>query len=284
MRPKPKDIYYIEDNDEQNDENIFIVDNNDILIKSRRNSFREPRKKNSTSSLRQRDKIYPKSLFDLEHHFGSQELWNNDTNQYFTKNELRDGNSLYQSRTLPRCFLKRNFDSVDLMEYMREKGRDQNYDDLRKDGNIMFDSSREYFRKSFDDINLMKTTTTTAVNNNSLQQQQQQQRKASNNLSIQWPTAIPTSPSSFSVKSAFLYNNSNNGSFDYKTIPKFTRGYAFDDRRSDIFESFDLDEIEKERRKSHASLLGIGNGNSITSNTDTSINGSRYDMMNGTAV
>ncbi|KAH8273386.1 hypothetical protein KR018_006520, partial [Drosophila ironensis] len=109
---------------------------------------------------------------------------------------------------------------------------------------------------------------------------------------VQWPVAIPSSPSNYSngypqpiypgtATSAGTGTGkgagpgagvgAGQGSVSAGTA-KFQRGYAFDDpqrRSSFVSDAFDLDEIERERRRSHASLF---------QGRDP------YDLINGTAV
>lgn len=125
MRPKPKNIYYIENEEDSEEngnqnENIFIVEKEAANIpppkaaKFRRNSlFYEPltaqnTKQNSNLSLHtfaaNQDKIYPKSLFDLAN--CDQDMWNGN---YITANVDPGYYNVYGSRTLPRSFARRNF-------------------------------------------------------------------------------------------------------------------------------------------------------------------------------
>lgn len=141
MRPKPKNIYYIENEDGEDEngnqnENIFIVEKEAANIpppksaaKFRRNSlFYEPlsaaaattgpagqnTKQNSNLSLHSsfpvnnnvlnQDKVYPKSLFDLAN--CEQDMWNGN---YITANVDPGYFNMYGSRTLPRSFARRNF-------------------------------------------------------------------------------------------------------------------------------------------------------------------------------
>lgn len=141
MRPKPKNIYYIENEDGEDEngnqnENIFIVEKEAANIpppksaaKFRRNSlFYEPlsaaaattgptgqnTKQNSNLSLHSsfpvnnnvlnQDKVYPKSLFDLAN--CEQDMWNGN---YITANVDPGYFNIYGSRTLPRSFARRNF-------------------------------------------------------------------------------------------------------------------------------------------------------------------------------
>ncbi|EDW00488.1 GH11838 [Drosophila grimshawi] len=103
---------------------------------------------------------------------------------------------------------------------------------------------------------------------------------------VQWPTAIPSSPSNYvngyphpqplyTPAIAVPVSSSSNTSHP----AKFQRAYAFDDahRRGSlaIGEAFDLDEMERDRRRSHASLFG---GTGVAQKRE------QYDLINGTAV
>ncbi|XP_061399290.1 uncharacterized protein LOC133335000, partial [Musca vetustissima] len=144
-------------------------------------------------------------------------------------------------------------------------------------------------------------------------QQQQQHSHMSSSLKqqqqpmVQWPTAIPSSPSNFRLysvggptASVVSSQNSNhavltrsqsgggNGTAGGHGPSKFQRAYAFDEQRRPsgmVGDAFDLDEIERERRRSHASLyagMAIVNGSPTVKTNNTS--SYHYDMINGTAV
>uniref|UniRef100_A0A1I8N0K4 Uncharacterized protein n=1 Tax=Musca domestica TaxID=7370 RepID=A0A1I8N0K4_MUSDO len=175
------------------------------------------------------------------------------------------------------------------------------------------------------------------------QQQQQQHPHMSSSLKqqqpvVQWPSAIPSSPSNFRLygvgapptATVVSSQNSNhailtrsqsgggNGTAGGHGPSKFQRAYAFDEqRRPSVMvggDAFDLDEIERERRRSHASLFagmgivngsptvktsgsGAGTGSTLVaavqsghvkpggggSSTSTG-HRDHYDMINGTAV
>ncbi|EDW82076.1 uncharacterized protein Dwil_GK25328 [Drosophila willistoni] len=85
-------------------------------------------------------------------------------------------------------------------------------------------------------------------------------------------TASANVASSSSSSNGNHQHNINNSSNQ-----KFKRAYAFDDNQRQCgssAEAFDLDEIERERRRSHASLFGL---------TQNLARG-EYDLFNGTAV
>jgi hypothetical protein len=74
---------------------------------------------------------------------------------------------------------------------------------------------------------------------------QQQQRQQSFDDHHHWPKFIPKSPSSCSMNS-YRFNRNHNLSFDGSP------------RRYKMIEEFDLEKIERERRKSHTSLFENG--------------------------
>ncbi|KAH8288163.1 hypothetical protein KR054_006466, partial [Drosophila jambulina] len=175
---------------------------------------------------------------------------------------LPPASDLGQSRTLPRCFLRQSSDSLQSA--------------------FGLGSSQQRFSQLMLNSQQMQKQP-------SQQQEQQQQQQQNCYLStlalpqvsqappppkpqVQWPAAIPSSPSNYSNG----YQQHPQPIYPTTTgqPPKFQRGYAFDDpqrRSSFVSEAFDLDEIERERRRSHASLFGI---NQIDP----------YDLINGTAV
>ncbi|XP_055909226.1 uncharacterized protein LOC129944078 [Eupeodes corollae] len=322
VRPKPKDIYFINDHEDDphhDEENIYIVDcakpQNSGQVQQqyqhhhqrqqavyypnpRRNSMFVDlppsislRKQNSNLSLHAETKLYQKSLFDLDR--CESEIWNTYPEQFYAKGsakQLQDCN-VYQSRTLPRSFMKRNFDSQEslLMSAataatagsqgrLSITGHGHNHYPSAQSTRLSHGSreaniyrSGQALHKSCEDV---RNSIGVGVSS----------RRPSTNLmptAVQWPTAIPTSPSNFSNNS-FLYGNQpqHHQHQHPAMVPgrtsstKIARPYAFDDRRGDVsaggvgvYDAFDLDEIERERRRSHASLFD-----------------GRYDVINGTAV
>ncbi|XP_055842778.1 uncharacterized protein LOC129909730 [Episyrphus balteatus] len=343
VRPKPKDIYFINDHEDDphhqhhDDENIYIVDcakpqnsgsggggqvpqqhhhhqrqqGGVYYPNLRRNSMfvdlppsNSLRKQNSNLSLHADSKLYQKSLFDLDR--CESEIWNTYPEQFYAKGstkQLQDCN-VYQSRTLPRSFMKRNFDSQESLlmsgggaattmmtagSQGRLSGHNHYPTAIQQQASRLSNVSREatniyrsgqMLHKSCEDVR------------NSISQQHGggvSSRRPSTNLmpsAVQWPSAIPTSPSNFSSNS-YLYGNQppqhqhqqqqhhqqQHPAMAGRATTKFTRTYGFDDRRGDVstgggvYDAFDLDEIERERRRSHASLFD-----------------GRYDVINGTAV
>jgi hypothetical protein len=78
-----------------------------------------------------------------------------------------------------------------------------------------------------------------------------------NCMEYQWPKVIPKSPSSHSVNS----NRFNRHPMMYDKSPK----------RHRIIEEFDLERIERERRKSHTSLFEDFHQNDSTMNFGTAV-------------
>lgn len=240
-RPKPKDIYLIEYDQMDDDKNIYIVDNY-ASLKNRRNSFapcniRKSNLFNSQTSLKDTNKSYPKNFFDMDTCDRRQLNNRLDNNNYFQQNN--SNRSLYQSRTLPRDFLKRNLEFVDDFSTRRVSAsgvympnKDQQYSD-------------NYYKKSYD----------TLASRNS---RQRDAYSGDDTLSVHWPNAIPASPSSFSTRSQFQVRSRN-------AYPQMY--YQESPNGSEDFGTFDLDKMENDRRKSHASLFEID-----------------FDCKNGTAV
>jgi hypothetical protein len=75
-------------------------------------------------------------------------------------------------------------------------------------------------------------------------QRQQQQQQQQQQLEYQWPKVIPKSPSSYSMNS-FRINRQS----------LYDRSSAYNP-----IEEFDLDKIEREKRKSHTNLFKEGRG------------------------
>lgn len=257
-RPKPKDIYFIEDIADDN-QNIFVVDRYD---KSRRNSCALSNIQNSNlcHSNTSLNKSYPKSLFDLDQ-CDRTFLNNRINNHYFEQNNSRD-RYLYNSRTLPRDFLKRNVEFFDdappLMERRISASGVYASSTINKDS---YGFGDDYYKKSYDAI---------ASGNF----RQRDAYSGDDTISVHWPNAIPASPSSFSTKSQFRIRSGNSNqqqhsqqnqreSLHNKHNLQIQNPYnqlqePMSPNDSDDFDTFDLDKMENERRKSHASLFEMG--------------------------
>ncbi|XP_053948447.1 uncharacterized protein LOC128856991 [Anastrepha ludens] len=115
---------------------------------------------------------------------------------------------------------------------------------------------------------------------------------------VHWPAAIPSSPSGYAPNYQQIQQlgaptthsgiGSGGGSGSVVNVPsKFQRAYAFDEQRRPsgmLGETYDPNELERERRRSHASvysgisIMGGPNGTGGINGTD------HYDLINGTAV
>ncbi|XP_030379706.1 uncharacterized protein LOC115627952 [Scaptodrosophila lebanonensis] len=169
-----------------------------------------------------------------------------------------------QSRTLPRCFLRQPATGMGVA------GSQESFGSLQSN----FSASQQRFSQ------LMMQH----------QQQLQQQNRflstltlhkpAEEQAAVHWPAAIPSSPSNYRSSGYQVYapavSGIGGGTALHPPPAKFQRAYAFDDQQRRpsfaINDAFDLDEIERERRRSHASLFG-----SATTQE-------QYDLINGTAV
>ena len=289
-RPKPKDIYFIEsDTNEDDNKSIFIIDKYTNLRKNSRRSScvlsnnQNSNLCNSSSSL---NKSYPKSLFDLDN--CDRTFLNNclgDNNNYFQQNNSRD-RSVYSSRTLPRDFLKRNVEFLDVDHFHAPVARRISASGVYSAG------PADYYKKSYE-----------TLPNSNRNFRQRDAYTGDDTVSVHWPNAIPASPSSFSARSQFRIHSSNlypstvgqqvqsmplqqpsphlqhtdQHTFYGKPPPQVVQQLqpppsqqqqqSASPSESEDFDMFDLDKIEHERRKSHASLFDGG-----------------IDFENGTAV
>lgn len=228
-RPKPKDIYVIENDGCDDEKNIIVLDNYSSLRKNRRksvtpSSIRKSNISNTNTSLKDITKSYPKNHFDSDssdHQF---------LNNYFEQNNLRD-RSIYQSRTLPRDFLKRNVEFSDESLATRRVSASGVYQSPK-------DNYSDYYKKSYDALASRNSGHRDAYSGDET-------------MSIYWPNAIPASPSSYSNRSQF------------RIRPGKLCGTNLQDRstspgsENENVGTFDLDQIENDRRKSHASLFKI---------------------------
>lgn len=325
QRPKPKDIYFIDRSqyEDEAEESVYIVDNYGSLKKQRRDSASNSRKPsniyNSNQSLKDANNInskkaYPiKNIFDADSFGGSTDtaaiFLNNRVDNYLSqhRNNSRDSNlSLYQSRTLPRDFMKRNVEFI--FDDDRSSGRRVSASGLYTPYNNSMTmtatahppiisitsepktfiaagqfnngdpavNSEDYYKKSYDALATRNSRQCDAYTG------------GEETLTVQWPNAIPGSPSSFSNRSPFRAHNGNVHSANananiyqqQQQHPRMTTFYSqlphkaqpvrnesneendtvvCDDvnDNGEEYGTFDLDRMEKERRKSHASLFEI---------------------------
>lgn len=300
QRPKPKDIYYIDaPYDDAVRSDVFVVPNYATIRKNRRNSnmidaAQKPTNlHNSNQSLNYprsnntNAKMYGgKTLFDANMFGGSSDRFLNNTNDnylQYNRSNSRDSN-LYSSRTLPKDFLKRN-----IVTYEEDlSGRRISANGLYTPYNISMTlpptdppilttpttaniASTDYYQKSFD----------TLANRNS----RQRDANAGNEdtISVQWPSAIPSSPrfgyttfyspstqrkptqmSTFYSQHFPRILKASTGRFndaEYENGSHCGSMEMVDDSilvaEKETFDTFDLDRLERERRKSHASLFDI---------------------------
>lgn len=333
-RPKPKDIYYIEQSyEDAAPENVFVVENYATIRKNRRNSTSNIRRASNLSASNQslrdannlssgRKSIPMKNIFGADNFGGSTEngaaFLNNRVENYFSqsRSSSRDSN-LYQSRTLPRDFLKRSgefsFDDDPLAgRRVSVSGLYAPYDNNIA-MNVPIAAPRQFSSNGNDSDNFFRKTFDPPSAQNS--RQRETYAGSEDMLTVQWPNAIPGSPATFSNRSqlqgnygqvfsprvqpnqqrrASLYSHyphplrkqqainsiSHGGSTsDNEDVNITDSGYAngrTDDADggsassggSDECGIFDLDRLERERRKSHASLFEVD----------------QIDFLNGTPV
>ncbi|XP_070074961.1 uncharacterized protein stg1 [Drosophila takahashii] len=175
---------------------------------------------------------------------------------------------LGQSRTLPRCFLRQSSDSLASQGYSLGASS-------QRFSQLMLNHQQQNPHQQLARQNLFVSSTLTLP---------QVGHPPGSKGQVQWPTAIPSSPSNYAngyqQHPQPIYPTpgagGTGGSVPVSGPSKFQRGYAFDDqqrRSSFVSDAFDLDEIERDRRRSHASLFGLGGQNRDP-----------YDLINGTAV
>ncbi|EDW08026.2 uncharacterized protein Dmoj_GI14314 [Drosophila mojavensis] len=195
-----------------------------------------------------------------------------------------------QSRTLPRCFLRQTAGSQDSLGSLQSSysASQLRFSQLMQQHQQQLDQQNRYLST----LTLPRAVDEAQIKPQSQKQQQplpQPQAQPPPQSAVQWPSAIPSSPSNYANGYPMpqpLYAPAIavpvSSSIDGSHPPKFQRAYAFDDaqRRASqascaASEAFDLDEMERERRRSHASLFG-GPGMPQTRE--------QYDLINGTAV
>lgn len=313
QRPKPKDIYFIDpipyDDVGRND--VFIVQNYATIRKNRRNSnYIEAAAQKPTNIYNSNQSLnYPrnnanksyaaKNIFDTDPFGGSSEhtFLDNSNDNYLrrSRSNSRDSN-LYSSRTLPKDFMKRSvaYDVDDLA------ARRISANGLYTPYNLSMtlpstdaaavltppqstNATTDYYQKPFDAL----------ANRNSRQRDANTGNE--DTMSVQWPTAIPSSPrfgyaafyspstqrkatqmSTFysqhfpRVMKSSASNRFNDPDYENTDIRNSCEELVDDSvlvNENDSFDTFDLDRLERERRKSHASLFEIdvdfGNGTPV---------------------
>ncbi|XP_055683563.1 uncharacterized protein LOC129790202 [Lutzomyia longipalpis] len=225
-RFNPHSIYYIEDNTSGAEGTIYVVEaqsnlnnhHSEISI-HRSKSFQS----NQLYDERDIDKATQKQFFNSD----DKMLTNHNQNFYtFDIDEKQRNRNMYQSRTLPRDFLKRSNQFTD--EFF--SGR-HCYDQCRYDDSI----NSKFTHKSIDDFIRMNEESTESNN--------------------QWPKCIPSSPSAISTKSHYNLQNSPEIKYRNNIFHQYPKSILHNIPANDEFSTFDLDRIERERRKSHANLF-----------------------------
>lgn len=317
----PKEIYFIDANDEDIHHHGYddrqqqrATDYEQIMQKARRSSVMGPptgsamRNSNLYASNSSLHKSYPKNLFDLEQQrSGAGQCHNklghsqknsqhSPSNRSMDSRHWRESHNEYSSQTLPRDFLKRNveFDQLNgnarLSEENHQQYNNNNHSNNEGQRATIEDIGRSYRIKSQE--NLLST------------QRPQRASHSSQDDIVNWPNAIPASPSGYSREQFHIrpghlygvgaagiqattpthsfYHNTDGGGYEHdsnsggggggcrREAPMGQHHQQQQQARQSPdgdFGTFDLDRIETERRKSHASLFE-----------------SAIDFENGTAV
>ncbi|KAH8387506.1 hypothetical protein KR093_007337, partial [Drosophila rubida] len=202
-----------------------------------------------------------------------------------------------QSRTLPRCFLRQPAGSQDSLGSLQSSF---------SASQLRFTQLMQQHQQQLQHQNRYLSTLTLPL---PLPPRPSDVEAGPAKSGVQWPAAIPSSPSNYGHGTSVssyphpnplshplphplsqpLYVPSNAAPVVSAQVhpPKFQRAYAFDDaqRRASfaVSDAFDLDELERERRRSHASLFG---GMSMPPPQSQAQSQYRevYDVINGTAV
>lgn len=309
QRPKPKDIYYIEKSPyDAAEESVFVIDNYGSMRQTPRNgpiltplNIRKPLNiYNSNQSLKDVNNInskksYPKkNIFDSNSFGGSADtaaiFLNNRVDNYLAQqqNSSRDSNlSMYQSRTLPRDFLKRNVNfgyDDDERRLGRRVSASGIFIPFNENMRMATSSSAIATLSSIEPPDMKDTFTDGSIEVKSydgLHGSRDIYANGKDTLAVQWPNAIPGSPSSFSNRSQIygpnnqMYQNAMRMSSFYSQMQSGKQHTLRNDtnENNDVttasgdkannamgngeYGTFDLDRMEMERRKSHASLFEI---------------------------
>lgn len=182
--------------------------------------------------------------------------------------------------TLPRCFLRQSSDSLQSGGYNTLSSSQQRFSQLMLQHQQQLQQQNRY----------LSTLTLPGAPGGVASGAVGAQGPIASKSQVQWPVAIPSSPSNYSNgyqqhpqpiypggAGSVLGSAAGASSASTSHPAKFQRAYAFDDpqrRASYVGDAFDLDEIERERRRSHASLFGLSQGRDRDP----------YDLINGTAV
>ncbi|KAM8720020.1 hypothetical protein ACLKA7_006130 [Drosophila subpalustris] len=202
-----------------------------------------------------------------------------------------------QSRTLPRCFLRQPAGSQDSLGSLQSNysASQQRFSQLMQQHQQQLQQQNRY---------LSTLTLPLPLPLSPLPPQRpSHEEMPSKGPGVQWPAAIPSSPSNYAhgpssfhpqslyapvaISAAADSSSASAPASGPVQPPKFQRAYAFDDvqRRASfaVSDAFDLDELERERRRSHASLF-IPQSLSQAQPQSQSQYREHYDVINGTAV
>ncbi|XP_055608518.1 uncharacterized protein LOC129755851 [Uranotaenia lowii] len=304
-RPKPKNIYFIEDDGKNNDgfQNVFVIEGNnsddDKFKRKRRNSMLEEGGRLS-ESLNQRQRI--KSDNSLEQMSGGFKT---------SEEHLRNNYDLRQ--TLPRNFLKKNYNHFVERNVSDDRGGSNSLDDLATDNwnrRISASGLLEPVRLNSSQSNLASTS----PHHNSAKWPKIIPKSSTDFLNMQQKyLPVPPSPSyvEYAIQRSPVQVHRSYG--DLTMSPHYARiqqpitvfnyippppppGAGLQQRQffgtgpNNSSPVFDLDKIESERRKSHSQLFLNSPGKATSaamslarqSQSQGQING--YDFINGTAV
>jgi hypothetical protein len=244
---KAKNIYYIEDTNEEDPPNIFIIDP-------------------QTLERHRRVRHMPtnKSLEDFRtHKLMSHHLRN--TGNYFGEHEQENYNydrSLYGSRTLPRDFRNHNHSNRpsldDFFENYYSRRMSENFLDRRQ--NMSYPQPREMTLEDFYIPSHTHHKSSDELSSHNIPHPKNQNHPEPK---YQWPKTIPKSPSSFSARSFRIHPPDD--------TPIVIPPPPFETNFSGAIDEFDLDKIEYERRKSHSNLFSETNKKSVEETIGTAV-------------
>ncbi|XP_058824749.1 uncharacterized protein LOC131685205 isoform X2 [Topomyia yanbarensis] len=270
-RPKPKNIYYIEEDGKNGDgfQNVFVIEGNnsddDKFKRRRRNSMMEGSGRSDFFERRQRIKS------------------DNSLDQAHAMHRSHDGllrNNYEMRQTLPRNFMKKNHNLFAENEFDSDRGGFNSLDDL---------SDQTTWNRRISASGILEPVSSPYHNGS------------------KWPKIIPKSTTDFiSMQQKYLHVPSSPSYVDYSVRspvqihrsygdltthhPQYVRfqhpsiaGFHYgaptkvSPFTGKISPVFDLDKIESERRKSHSQLF-------LNSPSKIPAPLQHYDYVNGTAV
>lgn len=250
-RKKPKDIYYIEDTSTGKDTDVYIIDpdyhqrNNNLKNRSMFSSNRS-----LDNRLSMRNNFYGGGGGSCDDIFADHNRFDN-----LLPRAALENRNFYQSRTLPRNFLKKSWDQgMDYDEFMGGRTSANGLFVPFRDDSSMLSGFHSHSRKAFE------MPATSAISTEFLN-------------GPKWPSVIARSPSNYSVKSSCSINNLLPPPSEFflddfnfgRTGSDMAKKHLMERKRLNVRDEgiindgdsveFDLDRIEQERRKSHANLF-----------------------------